>query len=42
MPLSHNVQRVQESVTMQISAKAAQLKREGVDVIALSAGEPDF
>ncbi|MAN23296.1 MAG: aspartate aminotransferase [Gemmatimonadetes bacterium] len=27
---------------MQISAKAAQLKREGVDVIALSAGEPDF
>jgi aspartate aminotransferase len=42
VPLSHNVQRVQESVTMQISAKAAQLKREGVDVIALSAGEPDF
>ena len=42
MPLSHNVQRVQESVTMQISAKAAHLKREGVDVIALSAGEPDF
>ena len=42
MPLSHNVQRGQESVTMQISAKAAQLKREGVDVIALSAGEPDF
>tara|TARA_B100000902_G_C27314815_1_gene920579 strand:- start:867 stop:2069 length:1203 start_codon:yes stop_codon:yes gene_type:complete len=40
--LSHNVQRVQESITMQISAKAAQLKREGVDVITLSAGEPDF
>ncbi len=42
MALSHNVQRVQESITMQISAKAAQLKREGVDVITLSAGEPDF
>ena len=42
MPLSHNVQRVQPSVTMQISAKAAQMKRGGVDVIALSAGEPDF
>ena len=42
MPLSHNVQRVQPSVTMQISAKAAQMKRDGVDVIALSAGEPDF
>lgn len=42
MPLSENVQRVQPSVTMQISARAAALKREGVDVIALSAGEPDF
>ena len=42
MPLSHNVQRVQPSVTMQISAKAAQMKRDGIDVIALSAGEPDF
>jgi len=42
MPLSHNVQRVQPSVTMQISAKAAAMRREGIDVIALSAGEPDF
>ena len=42
MPLSHNVQRVQPSVTMQISAKAASMKRDGIDVIALSAGEPDF
>ncbi len=42
MPLSFNVQQVQPSVTMQISARAAELKREGVDVIALSAGEPDF
>ena len=42
MPLSHNVQRVQPSVTMQITAKAAQMKRDGIDVITLSAGEPDF
>ena len=42
MPLSHNVQRVQPSVTMQISAKAAAMRRDGIDVIALSAGEPDF
>jgi aspartate aminotransferase len=27
---------------MQISARAASLKREGVDIVALSAGEPDF
>ncbi|MGY8823285.1 MAG: pyridoxal phosphate-dependent aminotransferase [Candidatus Latescibacterota bacterium] len=42
MALSHHVQRVQPSVTMQISARAASLKREGVDIVALSAGEPDF
>ena len=42
MSLSHNVQRVQPSVTMQISAKAAAMRRDGIDVIALSAGEPDF
>ncbi|MFA6110060.1 MAG: pyridoxal phosphate-dependent aminotransferase [Candidatus Latescibacterota bacterium] len=42
MPLALNVQRVQPSVTMQISAKAAAMRRAGVDVIALSAGEPDF
>lgn len=42
MPLSHNVQRVQPSVTMQISAQAAAMKRDGIDVITLSAGEPDF
>ena len=42
MTLSHNVQRVQPSVTMQISAKAAAMKRDGVAVVALSAGEPDF
>jgi aspartate aminotransferase len=42
MPLAHNVQRVQPSATMAISAKAAAMRRQGIDVIALSAGEPDF
>ncbi|NKB70155.1 MAG: aminotransferase class I/II-fold pyridoxal phosphate-dependent enzyme [Candidatus Latescibacteria bacterium] len=42
MPLAQTVQRVQPSVTMAISAKAGALKRQGVDVISLSAGEPDF
>ncbi len=42
MALSHHVQRVQPSVTMQISARAAALKRAGIDIVALSAGEPDF
>ena len=42
MSLSHNVQRVQPSVTMQISAKAAAMRADGIDVVTLSAGEPDF
>ena len=40
--LSAYIQRVAPSATMATSAKAAALRREGVDVIALSAGEPDF
>ena len=40
--ISKNVQKVQPSVTMAISAKAAAMRREGIDVVALSAGEPDF
>ena len=42
MALSQYIDRVQPSPTMAISAKAAAMKREGIDVIALSAGEPDF
>ena len=42
MAISNNVQRVQPSATMAISARAAAMRREGVDVVALSAGEPDF
>ena len=40
--LSAYIQRVAPSPTMVASAKAAALRREGVDVIALSSGEPDF
>ena len=36
------LQRIKASATVAISAKARALKAEGVDVIALSAGEPDF
>ncbi len=36
------VQRVEPSATLAISNKAAQLEAEGVDVVDLSVGEPDF
>ena len=40
--LSKTIERVKPSPTIMISAKATKLKSEGHDVIALSAGEPDF
>ncbi len=40
--LSHTLDRVKPSPTISISTKAAALKAAGKDVIALSAGEPDF
>ncbi len=40
--LSDRVQRIGFSATLRISAKAQQMKREGIDVIDLSVGEPDF
>ena len=40
--ISDNLNRIKPSATMVITAKAAQLKREGKNVIGLSAGEPDF
>ncbi len=42
MALAKNVQRMESSVTMAISARAAAMRRAGIDVISLSAGEPDF
>lgn len=40
--LNPRVAAMQPSATMAISARAKALRREGRDVIALSAGEPDF
>ncbi len=40
--LSPRVEAMRPSATLAISARAAALVREGRDVIALSAGEPDF
>lgn len=40
--LSKAVQRIKESPTLAVTAKAAQLKSEGIDIIGLAAGEPDF
>ena len=40
--ISKNVSKVKPSITMEMSSKAKAMIAEGIDVIALSAGEPDF
>jgi len=40
--LSERVTRVKPSPTMAVTARAAELKRAGRDIIGLGAGEPDF
>ena len=40
--LSERIQRIKPSPTLAITAKAKQLKQQGVDIIGLGAGEPDF
>jgi aspartate aminotransferase len=40
--LSSRLDLVKPSITMAITAKAAQLKASGVDVVSFGAGEPDF
>ncbi len=42
MKLSKRVTALAESATLAVSAKAARLKAEGVDVVSFGAGEPDF
>src|SRR5436305_14032340 len=42
LPLSERMELVSESITLAVSAKAAALKRAGVDVVGFGAGEPDF
>ncbi|MFH2134905.1 MAG: pyridoxal phosphate-dependent aminotransferase [Pseudomonadota bacterium] len=42
MSLSSRVQAIKPSPTLAVTARAAQLKAEGKDIIGLGAGEPDF
>ena len=42
MEFSERVLRVQPSQTLVITAKAAELRKKGIDVIGFGAGEPDF
>jgi len=42
MKPSAALDRIKPSPTLAVTARAAQLKRDGVDVISLGAGEPDF
>jgi aspartate aminotransferase len=40
--LSRRVGRIKPSPTLAVTAKAAELKAQGIDVMSLGAGEPDF
>lgn len=42
MSVSKCVSRIEQSITLAITAKAKAMKAEGIDVIGMSAGEPDF
>jgi len=42
MELSKKAMKIKPSSTLEISAKAAQLKAEGVDIVTFGVGEPDF
>lgn len=41
-PVARRIQRIKPSPTIAMTARAAQLRAEGKDIISLSAGEPDF
>ncbi|MCX5679941.1 MAG: pyridoxal phosphate-dependent aminotransferase [Candidatus Omnitrophica bacterium] len=42
MKLAGRVSDISESVTLEIGARAKRMAKEGVDVVSLAAGEPDF
>jgi aspartate aminotransferase len=42
MRLAERVSRIKPSATLEIAAKAAAMKSEGIDIIGFGAGEPDF
>jgi len=42
MVLSSRMRHLRPSSTLAVTAQAARLKQQGVDVISLGAGEPDY
>jgi aspartate aminotransferase len=42
MKLAQRVQNVEKSLTLEITARAKKLKKDGCDVVNFAAGEPDF
>lgn len=40
--LAKRVKKIKESATLKIAAKSTQLKAEGIDIIGLNIGEPDY
>ena len=42
MRISRRIAQLAESATLAVSAKAAQMKAAGIDVVSMAAGEPDF
>lgn len=42
MLISPTVSKIEPSITLSIAAKASAMKAQGIDVVALSVGEPDF
>src|SRR3972149_2913600 len=41
-PISRKIAAIEESQTQLLASRARQLKAEGIDVVSLTAGEPDF
>jgi len=41
-PLSNRVQKVKPSATLQVTAKANELKSQGIQIVPMGTGEPDF
>src|SRR6476620_9043311 len=41
-PLAERMKLVSESITLAVSAKAAAMRKAGIDVVGFGAGEPDF
>ena len=42
IPLAERLKNVFDSITLAVSAKAAAMKKAGIDVVGFGAGEPDF